>query len=90
MPSHRPCAACAVLAASLAAGCGGGFVFGDFDCEDETAAVIASFGSPDARDERIDHGFHIRTLWFEGTGLVISLTWSADIGCVREDRVVRR
>ena len=90
MPSNVLCAACTLLGAGLAVGCGGGLVIGHFDCEEETAAAIGSLGLPAARDERIDNGLHIRTLWYEGEGLVVSLTWSAEIQCLREDRFIRR
>lgn len=90
MPSKVLCAACALLGSGLAVGCGGGLVIGHFDCDEETTAAIASFGLPTARDEQIDNGLHIRTLWFEGEGLMVSLTWSAKIQCLREDRFIRR
>ena len=89
-PSHLLWAACTLLGASLAVGCGGGVVFGHFDCDDETAAAIKTLGSPNAIDERIDNGLHIRTFWYDGEGLVVSFTWNAHIPCVREDRLSTR
>lgn len=89
MPSNVLCAACILLGAGLAVGCGGGLVVGAFDCDEETAAAIGSLGLPDARDERSDDGLHIRTLWYEGAGLVVSFTWGDEIPCLREDRVIQ-
>lgn len=74
-----------LLAACLAAGCGGGLVIGAFDCDHETAAAIQHFGPPDASDDRFESGLHIRTFWYDEPGLVISFTWSAGTPCVRED-----
>ena len=86
LPRNLLLAACTLLGASLAAGCGGGLVIGHFDCDDEMAAAINSFGSPDERDERFDNGLHIHTFLYDGSGLVIRFVWNADIPCVREDR----
>jgi hypothetical protein len=86
LPGNLLYAACTLLGASLAAGCGGGLVVGHIDCDEEMAAAISSFGSPDARQEWFDNGLHIHTFWYDGSGLVIRFTWNADIPCVREDR----
>ena len=80
----------ALLVAVAAAACGGGLVVGDLGCEPEITAATRSFGPPDASDERLQDDVHIRTLWYDGRGLVIVFTWGVDLPCTREDHFRRR
>lgn len=83
----RPLLALLALLASalLLAGCGGGIVIGDIDCDDEMATVTGRLGFPEKIDERFEGGLHIHTFWYWRTGIGITFVWGGDLTCDQRD-----
>lgn len=81
----RPCKAGAWLLAACLAGCGGGFVFGSIDCDDEISAVTGRWGTPDRVDDRIEAGLHIHTFWYWRSGFGFTFVWGGGLPCERRD-----
>lgn len=79
-----------LLGGLLLAGCGGGIVFGSFDCDAEIAELTRTLGPADAREARIENGIQVESFWFNQRGLVVTFSWSTGLPCQRRDVQVPR